>query len=317
MEIPVDINAPIWKTRSVGINLMGAAPDDIIVLNILYENKEKRRMWPHEYRLSAGWVAAYPLQVLKGKNVSVHIVPIDQLPRPASPISIQPNTVQKTSNNNLTIQKAMGLFDSKEIEDIRKENSERSGFDNRKKIPMGANVLDILDIRADVSKKQADMIIIKFQKDPQHREIDQYFVLTGPGSDIAKSKIIDWFERAFNYIIQPCQTKEELVAQLKQFTGKKVQGAIQYEKSLYTTKDGEVKIVKKANVWYVDHMNASMKVDINKCLRELSAKDIERVNALREMGKTVVEVDYDDEQNQNTPSPDPVAKTDTPDDLPF
>jgi len=293
MRIPIDIAVPIWKTRSVGINPQMAGPNDEFVINITYVNKQGNRIYPHEYIVTAQWLVAYPIQKLEKSKVVLHIIPISDLEN----LYHQQNVTNKQINM---------LFDSNEINKIRKENEERSGFDKRERIPMGANTLTITDVKADISKKSKEpMIVMTFKKDDAHKEIVQYFMLAGKGSDIAKSKMIDWLERAFNYIIQPCETEQDLVNQLIKFKGLKVQACIQHEKSLYTNKEGEVMIVREAKVWYVDSINTNMKVDLKKCLRELAPKDIERVNQLNEMGKTVHEADsVKDNETDASPTAD-------------
>lgn len=191
------------------------------------------------------------------------------------------------------------LFDGQEINKISSENKQKNG-DQRPKIPIGAQKLTVTSISLKTDNG-VSKLVFEYKKDDGHRPSKEVLKLNGDYSDIDRSKVIDWFERAFGYLIQPCNTGEDLVRQLKQFEGKDFQGAIRHEKSLYTAQNsGEVMIVRYVRLWYVGNINdAQFKMDPSKGVKELSTKDMDRVTQLKNMGTIVRDVD-DPEENANT-----------------
>lgn len=71
------IKYPIWKSRSVGIaeHRLGQAG---AALEILYENKQGERIYPHIYYISRKDIVKYPVQIIRG-FIKLRIVPIDAL----------------------------------------------------------------------------------------------------------------------------------------------------------------------------------------------------------------------------------------------
>ncbi len=69
------IKAPIWKTRSVGINQ--ALIDEDNMIEILYKNVDGERLYPDTYCISKEEALSYPTQVVSG--VSLSIIPIANL----------------------------------------------------------------------------------------------------------------------------------------------------------------------------------------------------------------------------------------------
>lgn len=191
------------------------------------------------------------------------------------------------------------LFDGQEINKISSENKQKNG-DQRPKIPVGAQKLTVTSISLKTDNG-VSKLVFEYKKDDGHRPSKEVLKLNGEYSDIDRSKVIDWFERMFGYLIQPCNTGEDLVRQLKQFEGKDFQGAIRHEKSLYTAQNsGEVMIVRYVRLWYVGNVNdAQFKMDISKGVKELSTKDMDRVTQLKNMGTIVRDVD-EDEPNKNS-----------------
>ncbi len=77
MNIPIKIKYPIWKTRSVGIAEHTLGRDGIDI-EILYEDKQGNRIYPHVYHISRANIIKYPVQILRG-FIKLRIVPIDRL----------------------------------------------------------------------------------------------------------------------------------------------------------------------------------------------------------------------------------------------
>jgi len=68
------IREPIWKTRSVGLNQRELYDEKIIFVDILYKNKEGKRIYPNRLTMESEKVRSYPTQIVKG--VVLHIIPI-------------------------------------------------------------------------------------------------------------------------------------------------------------------------------------------------------------------------------------------------
>jgi len=77
----IKINEPIWKDRSVGLNVVNMSPEEDVSIEILYiEKKTGNRLYPDEYIMSVEDILKYPSQRLKA-NVTVYLVPIASLKR--------------------------------------------------------------------------------------------------------------------------------------------------------------------------------------------------------------------------------------------
>jgi hypothetical protein len=292
----IEIQVPIWKTKSVGINLTESNPEDTIHVTIAYKNADGRQIYPHTYELTATEINKYPVNYKGNGRVPLHDVPIKDF-RILNVLN-KPS-FQTINQSNQLNQKPM-LFGASEIKKLAEENKERSGIDNRSKIPMGENVLTIMDITATEDKNKNTRIVIEVMKDEHHKNIKEGFKVSGDNASIDKSRLLDFFQRSFQYLIQPCNDEVELVRQLKKFVGMKFKAAVRHEKAIYTSKEGENTIVRYPRVWYVSNVNdTSFKVDVSKCVKELSKKDMERVLALREMGHTVKDPENPEQSNAN------------------
>jgi len=253
------IEKPIWKNRSVGINLASCNPSDEIEIEILYKNKKGYRIYPYLYSITAKELHKYPTFKAHG-NVMLHVIPIDKLSIKElikenilpSQVSIlgevivnKPETKQLKPNNM--------LFDNKEIEKIRKENLSRGG-DDRKKIEPGEQLLTFTDLKITKSKKDNNpMLQVTLTKNPDYRPIDVYWKLAGGGSEQAKSRIVEFLEEGFHHTLTACKDENELTAQMKKYLGKQLKVAVSIETSLYDTKKGETVVIKKPKVWYIGH----------------------------------------------------------------
>jgi hypothetical protein len=297
----LEIKEPIWKTRSVGVSILNMQQSDIVHMTVLYKNVDGEKTFPYTYELTALEISNYPLKY-KAKGVPLYDVPIKNF-RIINQTIINP---QKQTNM---------LFNANEIKKLSEENKERSGVDSRVKIPMGENVLSIIDITIAEDKSKNLRLVIEVMKDTIHRNIKEGYRISGENSQIDKSRLIEFFERAFHYVIQPCQDEKDLVAQLKKFVGKRIKAAVRYEMGLYNSKDGENLLVRYPKLWYVtSETDTAFKVDINKCIKPLNKKDMDRVNALREMGHEVRDPEETPKATANTPNPTILDKDS---DLPF
>lgn len=71
----LNINVPIWKTKSVGI--AERMLNDDVEINILYKDKNGNRLYPATYIAKKELVKKFPVQFIRG--VKLHIVPIAKL----------------------------------------------------------------------------------------------------------------------------------------------------------------------------------------------------------------------------------------------
>jgi hypothetical protein len=307
-----NINTPIWKSRSVGLNLLNVNPGDDITISILYENKAKKRIYPHLYGISANEASKYPSKSIKGQ-VELKIVPIKDL-------KIINNNLNQTSNTNQ--KQSTMLFDNKEIEKIRKENSERSMGDSRSRIEAGEQILTQENSRLDKSKTDgAPMLIVDFVKSADYKPITVYWKLSGSGSDIHKGRIVAHLEQAYNYIIQPCKDENDLLKQMKNFDGKKCKVAVRHKDSLYDTSKGETVVATKAEYWYSGNINdKEFSVDVTKIKVPLDEKEMKRFNDITALtGKAPRRADEPQATPQNTPTTTKSLQSETKEDdgLPF
>jgi hypothetical protein len=292
-KIQIQIRVPIWKTRSVGISLINSSPEDDVEIEISYKNKDGNVLYPHVYGLKAKEIYAYGVKYVK-QGVPLYEVPIADLKviqRRSRPTGAEEPTheVNKQLINNNNQKQLTMLFDNKEIEKIRKENSERGGGSNKKKIEKGEQLLEITGAEIAYTKKNKDpMIKVDFSKGEEYKPISEYYLLSGSGSDFGKSKLLAMLEAGFGYVMQQAKDEKDVAKQVKKFVGKKLKVAIQYEQSLYDTDKKGTVVALKPQAWYFGAENdASFKVDINKCEKPLSKEDMARVIALSNLGQVV------------------------------
>lgn len=72
----IQIQFPIWKTRSIGIATYKIANGENEI-EILYEGKDGKRLYPHVYVITGSELAGYPTQIVKA--VTLVIVPLAHL----------------------------------------------------------------------------------------------------------------------------------------------------------------------------------------------------------------------------------------------
>lgn len=74
--IQVYIKAPIWKTKSIGVNKR-IIKDDLLI-EITYQQADGSRLYPHTYYIRKDIALRYPIQQVSG-GVKLHIIPIYDL----------------------------------------------------------------------------------------------------------------------------------------------------------------------------------------------------------------------------------------------
>lgn len=220
------------------------------------------------------------------------------------------------------------LFDNKAIDKIRKDNQERTGQDMRKTIEAGDNLVTQSNARIEKSKKSGvSMVVVDFQKSPDYKPLTTRWVLTGNGSDIAKSKIVEYLERSFSYVLQPCADENDLIKQIAVFNGKNLKIAVQVKESLWDNDKGETIVVSKPEYWYSGAANDNkFKVDHSKMIVALKGDDLKRYNDIATLTGTAPrragdkDLTVQETPVTNVPSKEekaPVNNNGTNDDLPF
>jgi hypothetical protein len=71
----IDIRTPIWKSKSVGI--ADRMLDMDVEIEILYKDKNGKRLYPCIYTIKKELVKKFPIQFVNG--IKLHIVPISKL----------------------------------------------------------------------------------------------------------------------------------------------------------------------------------------------------------------------------------------------
>jgi len=274
--IRIQIQVPIWKTRSIGISLINSNPKDEIEIEIAYLNKDGNQIYPHIYSLTAQEIHNYGVKYVR------HGVPLYEVPIADLRIKESRNNL----NNNKPQNQTTMLFDSKEIDKIRKENASRS--ESKKKLDKGEHVLTFTNPELVFTKEgKHPMIKVDLIKDEDHKPLTEYFVLAGPGGDMGKSKLVAILD-ALGYAMTQAKDEKDVLKQVKALDGKKLKVAVRWENSLYDAKDKGWMIAQKPSPWYYGRIDeATFKVDIAKCERNLSDKDMAKITELANLGVEV------------------------------
>lgn len=74
----IQISKPIWKNRSVGLNIIGLQDNEEVIVEIMYIDKTGQRLYPGKYVMFVKDIKRYPIQVVR-KYIKLHIVPIADL----------------------------------------------------------------------------------------------------------------------------------------------------------------------------------------------------------------------------------------------
>ena len=73
-----DIKFPIWKTRSIGLNIKNIGIHNEI--NILHETKDGKRLYPNPLYISGKKAQSYPMEPVKSNPlIKLYIIPINDL----------------------------------------------------------------------------------------------------------------------------------------------------------------------------------------------------------------------------------------------
>ncbi len=216
------------------------------------------------------------------------------------------------------------LFDSSDIENIRKQNSERGGA-FLKRLEIGAHHCKLQEVEVKNAKSDnAPMIIMKYFHDPQYHTLDVLFKLDGKGSEISRNKFVEHLESAYGYQLQPSESIEDVAKQLKQFIGKSCEIAVKHRKRLYELKakdggDPEVVIIRQPEYWYSGPAGTTLSFNPAKAVDNLDKKDMTRYEKLTELnGKSPRDLYLENKENNENPLDDDTVETDEGhNDLPF
>ena len=74
----IEIEEPIWKDRTVGLNIQGYSDSAEVGVRISYvEKKTGKLLYPGTFKMKVKEIRAYPTQEVKG--IKLHLVPINDL----------------------------------------------------------------------------------------------------------------------------------------------------------------------------------------------------------------------------------------------
>lgn len=79
MSKNINIKTPIWYNRSVGLNVEGMDRMEDVDVTISYKNKQGELVFPGTFRIPVYVVRSFPISVVKGTMIILHIVPIQVL----------------------------------------------------------------------------------------------------------------------------------------------------------------------------------------------------------------------------------------------
>ena len=155
----IEISEPIWKNKSIGLNIEDVPLGERIKVSISYKTKDGKVLYPGDYIINVENIRNnnYPIQKIRG-NTNVHIVPIEDLKG-----LINSNNKLKTKNM---------LFGSKELGKIIKDSEEAKvgNFENKKTIQPGKYVMTMKTISLNYAKSDKNpMIVAEFELDEDQR----------------------------------------------------------------------------------------------------------------------------------------------------
>lgn len=75
----INIQQPIWNTRSVGLNLDDLAPTEDVYIRIRYKNKSNQYVYPKVFRNTVLELTMAATKIERKKQATLYIVPISKL----------------------------------------------------------------------------------------------------------------------------------------------------------------------------------------------------------------------------------------------
>lgn len=267
----IEISEPIWKSRSIGLNIEDVPLGEKIKVSILYKTKDGKLLYPGDYIINVNDIRNnnYKIQKIRG-NINVHIVPIEDL---------------KGLISNNKLKKTNMLFGSKELGKIIKESKDAKAgnFENKKTIKPGKYIMKMKSVVLDYAKSDKNpMIIAEFELDEDHRTIKDFMKIEGPNTDIPRQKLVRLFYRGFGYEIQACKTESDLMNQLQKFEGKTLSVAVKgITKAYCFEKDGNDIVMEQIQpeFWYCGTTSEfdDMSFDQSKSVKPLNDEDKEKL----------------------------------------
>ena len=255
----INIREPIWKSRSVGLNVSDCNPETVVEITIDYKNKEGKLLWPKPFEMLARDIFGYPTQHVRG--VTVHIVPINKLVR--------------SSINN---QKEKIMFDKKTIEASINKSKEQRGS-GKKALQPGKHMLTLIACEEKAARDGNPMVVVHVgEVDGETKPIKETFKLDGPNTEGIKDKFIRFFHRSFDHEMKPAKDMKALMTQIKKFEGKEFGVVIRGKKKLIED-NGSLKEIQIPEMWYTCSKGGfdEMGVDNSKLIVELDQQDKARL----------------------------------------
>jgi hypothetical protein len=245
----ISIREPIWKDRSVGLNISDCNPDTEVEISIDYRNKDGKLLWPKPFLVLARDIFAYPTK--KTRGVTLNIVPIDDLQRKLSIIEKQ----------------EIMLFDKKSITATIKDSQEQRG-NGKKSLPPGKHLMVATQFEEKQSKDGNPMVVVHMtDANDEYKTILNHYKLDGPNTEIIRDMFVKFLYRSFEYELKPAADMAALMKQLKKLEGKKFGAAIRGKQKLIS-ENGSMKEIQISEFWYSckeDELE-DMTVDVSKLI---------------------------------------------------
>lgn len=264
----LEINEPIWSTRSIGIAVKDYANEDVVEITISTTRKSGpdagKPVYPGKYYIRMGR-ALKEGTYQKRRGVELVVVPIANLsPRPEDEFPVVHMGSIWNKQDRAEVNKK-----------AREEANERRGFDDRERIPPGVMMLTIGEVKGEAWtwKKHADKAThgeverLDIMVEPfdavskeKYRPIRMDFNINKEGHcgfsdraiEVGLSKLATFFQDAFGLEgIPDASNLQDLVRKVKSYCGKPFQAAIQHEEDIFETDEGEVKFFARPRVYYV------------------------------------------------------------------
>jgi len=140
--------------------------------------------------------------------------------------------------------------------------------DRREPISAGENILTIKDVKAKLSKNGNPMVLLDLIKDEMHKILMVNYTLS---SETGATMLVQFMMNSFGYVMQPSETEEDVVNQIRQYIGVKFKAAIRLKERL--NEDGS-RIFTYPDLWYTGKIDdTSFMVSNKKLTVELSKED--------------------------------------------
>lgn len=135
----------------------------------------------------------------------------------------------------------MSFFNQQAIDTAIQEQEKFQESLSKEMIPIGLNMLGLLEARMENTKNNEPMIVLEYEKvkdKEQYKTLTEYYFFgaTAPvdknGISISAKQLIGRIKSAFGYTFTPSDDLGDILLQIKKFEGTRFRSVIKYEKKL-------------------------------------------------------------------------------------